>query len=120
MPPSPPMTHPQLSVVVPLHNEEDSVAPLVDAVQRALAAHPAWELVLVDDGSRDGSWERIQSLVLLLRSLILAARGYRQEMIDRYTREPWPLEMGIVGQVVRTQQPVSRCASDRAGSATGH
>jgi glycosyltransferase involved in cell wall biosynthesis len=42
-----------LSVVVPLYNEEDNVRPLVQAVRAALAAHPAWELVLVDDGSRD-------------------------------------------------------------------
>jgi glycosyltransferase involved in cell wall biosynthesis len=44
---------PRLSVVVPLYNEEDNVRPLVQAVRLALAGHPAWELVLVDDGSRD-------------------------------------------------------------------
>ncbi|HEU4648662.1 MAG TPA: glycosyltransferase family 2 protein [Gemmatimonadales bacterium] len=42
-----------LSVVVPLYNEEDNVRPLVQAVRQALAGHSAWELVLVDDGSRD-------------------------------------------------------------------
>ncbi len=47
------VTHPEISVVVPLFNEEESVAPLVDAVRAALADHPSWELVLVDDGSRD-------------------------------------------------------------------
>lgn len=44
---------PRLSVVVPLFNEEESVGPLVDAVRAALADEPPWELVLVDDGSRD-------------------------------------------------------------------
>ena len=49
----------RLSVVVPLYNEEDNVAPLVRRVHEALAAyaHP-WELVLVDDGSNDGTVER--------------------------------------------------------------
>ena len=43
-----------LSIVVPLYNEQDNVAPLVDAVHRALAACPwPWELILVDDGSAD-------------------------------------------------------------------
>jgi glycosyltransferase involved in cell wall biosynthesis len=44
---------PTLSVIVPLYNEEESVPMLVDAVRAALADHPAWELLLVDDGSRD-------------------------------------------------------------------
>ena len=48
-----------LSVVVPIYNEEDNVAPLVARVSEALAeyAHP-WELVLVDDGSSDATAER--------------------------------------------------------------
>jgi glycosyltransferase involved in cell wall biosynthesis len=46
---------PQWSIVVPLFNEEDSVRPLVDAVRSALAESPPWELVLVDDGSRDST-----------------------------------------------------------------
>ena len=44
-----------LSVVVPLYNEEESVGALVAAVREALAGMPSWELVLVDDGSRDAT-----------------------------------------------------------------
>lgn len=44
---------PHLSVVVPLYNEADNVAPLVDAVTEALAGSTSWELILVDDGSTD-------------------------------------------------------------------
>jgi glycosyltransferase involved in cell wall biosynthesis len=51
----PPVAHPDLSIVVPLYNEEESVGPLVDAVRDALADHTSWELVLVDDGSRDST-----------------------------------------------------------------
>lgn len=43
---------PQLSVVVPLFNEEPNVAPLVRSVQDALAGR-RWELLLIDDGSTD-------------------------------------------------------------------
>lgn len=50
------MSHePTLSVVVPLFNEEESVAPLVAAVRSALSDQNSWELVLVDDGSRDAT-----------------------------------------------------------------
>ena len=44
-----------LSIVVPLYNEEGNVAPLVHAVQSALAGRQNWELLLVDDGSGDGT-----------------------------------------------------------------
>ena len=43
-----------LSVVVPLFNEEPNVAPLASAVRAALGEGD-WELVLVDDGSTDGT-----------------------------------------------------------------
>lgn len=47
---------PALSVVVPLYNEEENVPLLVQAVREALAQYTErWELVLVDDGSRDGT-----------------------------------------------------------------
>lgn len=49
------MPHPpELSVVVPLYNEEESVRPLVESLRDALEAHD-WEVILVDDGSRDGT-----------------------------------------------------------------
>ncbi len=53
-----------LSVVVPLHDEEDNVLPLASQVQAALAASPwPWQLILVDDGSRDRTATRIREAV---------------------------------------------------------
>ncbi len=46
---------PEVSVVVPLFNEEENVRPLVQAVRNALGTSWNWELVLVDDGSADGT-----------------------------------------------------------------
>jgi len=44
----------RVSVVIPMHNERDNVAPLLVAMHAALAGFVyAWELVLVDDGSSD-------------------------------------------------------------------
>jgi len=46
----------RLSVVVPMYNERENAAPLIDAVQAALADYGyPWELLVVDDGSRDGT-----------------------------------------------------------------
>lgn len=54
-------SQPHLSVVVPLYNEEANVAPLVEAVRDALREYD-WELLLVDDGSRDGTVDRSRSM----------------------------------------------------------
>jgi glycosyltransferase involved in cell wall biosynthesis len=46
----------QLSIVVPMYNEVDNVEPFVTAVHEALASYPyPWELIIVNDGSRDGT-----------------------------------------------------------------
>jgi len=53
---------PDLSVVVPVFDEEPNLRLLHARVSEALAGHPSWELVLVDDGSRDGSAGLIREL----------------------------------------------------------
>ena len=57
-PPLPP--GPRLSIVVPLYNERDNIVPLIDATQEALAGEQSWEMVLVDDGSIDGTADTIR------------------------------------------------------------
>ncbi|HSD17440.1 MAG TPA: glycosyltransferase family 2 protein [Thermomonas sp.] len=54
--------HPQLSVVVPVHNEEDNVAPLVDEIVAALRGLVDFEIVYVDDTSRDATLQRLRDL----------------------------------------------------------
>ena len=54
---------PVISVVVPVFNEEEVLPELYRRVQQALdATGEAWELILVDDGSRDRSAEIITRL----------------------------------------------------------
>ncbi|HEY8239887.1 MAG TPA: glycosyltransferase family 2 protein [Kiritimatiellia bacterium] len=50
-----------VTVVVPLYNEEDNVDPLVEEFVPVSKALTGLEVVLVDDGSRDGTWSRIQA-----------------------------------------------------------
>jgi glycosyltransferase involved in cell wall biosynthesis len=57
------VTTPDLSVVAPLYNESQNVRPLVAWILEALAAYPgSFELVLVDDGSRDDTWAEVQAM----------------------------------------------------------
>lgn len=50
------------SVVVPVLNRPDGIATLVEALRNQDLAHEEWELIVVDNGSTDGTWEYLQSL----------------------------------------------------------
>ena len=48
---------PEISVALPIYNEEESVPVLCQKLHDALSAlGRTYEIVLVDDGSKDGSW----------------------------------------------------------------
>lgn len=52
-----------ISVVVPLFNEEESLPELVRWIRRVMHAHEfTYEVILVDDGSTDRSWDVIHAL----------------------------------------------------------
>ena len=52
-----------LSLVVPVYNEEENIPLLYDAIRRALdPLGQEWEVIFVDDGSRDGSLSALQTL----------------------------------------------------------
>jgi dolichol-phosphate mannosyltransferase len=54
---------PQISIIVPLFNEVENVAPLTRQVLDAFKNEPRpIELVLVDDASTDGTWEQIMAM----------------------------------------------------------
>ncbi len=53
---------PALSVVVPVFNEQDNVAPLVGEIVQALRGVVPFEIVYVDDSSRDGTLAALSAL----------------------------------------------------------
>ncbi len=59
---------PGLTVVVPVYNSQATLRPLIAELARTLptcAKH--FEVVLVNDGSRDGSWAVIRELAQIAR-----------------------------------------------------
>ena len=60
-------SRPSVSVVVPVYNSESTLDALVDGLARVLpGAASAFEVVLVDDGSRDGSGRAVDALAARL------------------------------------------------------
>ena len=54
---------PSLSIVIPMYQEIDNVEPMVTRVHQGLADYRGdWELICVDDGSRDGTGERLREM----------------------------------------------------------
>lgn len=52
-----------ISVVVPLYNEEESLPELTDWIRRVMHANNfSYEIILVDDGSKDNSWNVVEHL----------------------------------------------------------
>ena len=56
-------TTPELSFVIPCHNEEGNLRPLVTAICEATEPlKRSFEIVIVDDYSSDNSWKVLQEL----------------------------------------------------------
>ncbi len=52
-----------ISVVIPLFNEEESLPELEAWIRRVMETHHfSYEIIMVDDGSKDRSWQVIQDL----------------------------------------------------------
>lgn len=55
---------PDISIVIPLYNEEESLPELVTWIERVCNEHNySHEVILIDDGSTDNSWEVASQLV---------------------------------------------------------
>ena len=53
----------ELSIIIPLLNEEESIRPLFEWILKALQGKvSSLEVIFIDDGSTDGSWEIIRTL----------------------------------------------------------
>jgi glycosyltransferase involved in cell wall biosynthesis len=60
---NPSAQNPELSVIIPVYNEEDSLDRLYSRVEEAInPLNKTWELILIDDGSSDRSFEILERL----------------------------------------------------------
>ena len=88
-----------ISIIVPVFDEQDNILPLAREVARALDNEPReFELVFVDDGSRDGTWEKIQEA----RRLDARVRGVRHARNSGQSAALWTGIQATRGGVIAT------------------
>ncbi len=96
----------ELSVVIPAHNEAENIGPLVREVRVALegAGLVDWEVVVVDDGSSDGTGERATAAACEVPHLTVvrhpASRGQSFAVVTgvRASAAPWVATLDGDGQ----------------------
>jgi dolichol-phosphate mannosyltransferase len=120
------MTVPKLSIVVPCYNEEACLGELhgrLSAAARSVAGE-GYEIVLINDGSRDASWAMMQSLAagdphlvainlsrnhghqLALTAGLDLCCGERILIIDADLQDPPELLPGMMAEMDRLQADV--------------
>ena len=128
------MSEPILSVLVPIFNELENLPLLYDRVQAVMdSTGEAWELILVDDGSSDGSTDVIRQLAAQdprVRPVIFArnfghqiavaagmdySRGQAVTIIDADLQDPPEVILDLIEKWREGYQIVYAVRSEREG-----
>jgi dolichol-phosphate mannosyltransferase len=115
---------PQLSVVVPVFNEQDNVGPLAREIVAALRGTHAFEAIFVDDDSSDGTLAALRALkaeIPELRVLHHARRSGQSSALRtgvRAARAAWIATLDGDGQNDPADIPKLLAERDRAGADT--
>lgn len=57
------MRNPEISIVIPAQDEEDSIPELCQWIGRVMQTHGfSYEVIIIDDGSSDSTWQKVQQL----------------------------------------------------------
>ncbi len=75
------ITQVEISVVIPIYNERETLSLLIDNIANTLSEHQLfYEIICVDDGSADGSTELLKQLALCRTDLkaVILRRNYGQ------------------------------------------
>jgi len=83
-----PENDPYVSIIIPVYDEEDNIAALAGELMNEVnCLKEKWELIIVDDGSKDNTWERLKECFGNRRNgdikLVRLARNYGQTVALR-------------------------------------
>jgi len=95
----------QVSVVIPVCNEQDNVLPLAREIHRALEGRYRFETIFVDDGSTDGTAQAVRDAqasgmpeVRLIRHSVRSGQSAAVATGVREARAPWIATLDGDGQ----------------------
>ena len=122
---------PAVSIVIPAKNEADNIRPLIAEIQAAMDDRYSYELIYIDDGSTDTTWDELQALrasahlleqkvafleLVVSQRLQLHARDSGADL-DRELEETHGLERGADGTYKHLlSMPMSSMTRDRKTS----
>jgi len=66
----------KISIIIPTYNEKDNITPLLSRVDKALSGYD-YEILIVDDGSKDGTIELASELAFKYPVKVVVRRGER-------------------------------------------
>ena len=55
-----------ISIVIPVFNEQDSLKELFNELSEALIIYDSYEIIFIDDGSYDDSFDILQEIVIIM------------------------------------------------------
>lgn len=116
---------PELAVVVPVHDERDNVEPLIDETVGALRGRYRFEIVYVDDASRDDTLDRLRATMSrvpelrVVRHLTQCGQSTAVRNGVKAARAPWIATLDGDGQNDPAFIPELVSALDRAGPGIG-
>ena len=94
----------ELSIVIPVHNEADNIAPLVAEIRAALDGKLDYEIVYVDDASRDGTAAALAALTAsggnlrVVRHVVRCGQSAAIRSGVKAARAPWIATLDGDGQ----------------------
>ncbi len=89
----------KISVIIPLHNESESISSLLDELSRSMnSLGETWEVLCMDDGSDDDSLDRLHQSCVLFEQL----RVYSIPMKSGQSRALWEGLCRALGEIIVT------------------
>jgi dolichol-phosphate mannosyltransferase len=122
-----------VSIVVPVRNEAENIAPLIDEITAALDGRWAYEIIYVNDGSTDATAERLAAIMkqrgnlrqlrhavstgqsAAVRSGVRAARGGIVATLDGDGQNNPAFLPDLIGAIVKGGERTGLVAGQRVG-----
>lgn len=112
-----------LSVVIPARNEADNIVGLVEAIDRALAPHAPFEIIVVDDGSTDDQVARLTQRARTMAHLRLirhsTSAGQSAAVHTGVLAAHAPVVLTLDGDGQNPPEELPRLAAPLLGDTTG-